>query len=128
MKTKQSSKRKWKRGKKKLGNGLLVNSQRLKTYALTIVLGTNSLNVDFDLTVKEGDFPAEPVKDFEQIHQHTYREQKEEMENAIRILKMTDEEVVNTSYLQRSCSLSLISQLDRVIDSDLSQNLLKLLK
>jgi hypothetical protein len=56
-----------------------------------------TLNVDFDLTVKEGDFPAEPEKDFEQIHQHTYREQKEEMENAIRILKMTDEEVVNTS-------------------------------
>ncbi len=35
--------------------------------------------------------------DGEIIHQHTYREQKEEMENAIRILKMTDEEVVNTS-------------------------------
>jgi hypothetical protein len=56
-----------------------------------------TLNVDFDLTVSEGDFPAEPEKDFEQIHAHTYREQKEEMENAIRILKMTDEEVVNTS-------------------------------
>jgi hypothetical protein len=56
-----------------------------------------TLNVDFDLTVSEGDFPAEPEKDFQQIHQHTYREQKEEMENAIRILKMTDEEVVNTS-------------------------------
>ena len=58
---------------------------------------SNNLNVDFDLTVKEGDFPAEPVKDFEQIHQHTYREMKEEMENAIRILKMTDEETVSTS-------------------------------
>jgi hypothetical protein len=56
-----------------------------------------TLNVDFDLTVSEGDFPAEPEKDFEVVHQHTYREQKEEMENAIRILKMTDEEVVNTS-------------------------------
>jgi hypothetical protein len=28
---------------------------------------------------------------------HTYLEQKQEIENAIRILKMTDEEVVNTS-------------------------------
>jgi hypothetical protein len=56
-----------------------------------------TLNVDFDLTVSEGDFPAEPEKDFEQIHQHTYREQKEEISNAIRILKMTDEELVNTS-------------------------------
>ena len=57
----------------------------------------NNLNVDFDLTVKENEFPAEPQRDFEQIHQHTYREQKDEMENAIRILKMTDEETVNTS-------------------------------
>ena len=58
---------------------------------------TKNLNVDFDLTVKEGEFPAEPQRDFEQLHAHTYREMKEEMENAIRILKMTDEEVVSTS-------------------------------
>jgi len=56
-----------------------------------------TLNVDFDLTVDEKDFPKEPEKDYEQIHQHTYREMKEEMENAIRILKMTDEETVSTS-------------------------------
>ncbi len=57
----------------------------------------NTLNVDFDIITKDSEFPKEPEKDFEIIHQHTYREQKEEMENAIRILKMTDEEVVNTS-------------------------------
>jgi hypothetical protein len=57
----------------------------------------NNLNVDFDLTVKESAFPAEPQREFEQIHVHTYREMKEEMENAIRILKMTDEETVSTS-------------------------------
>jgi hypothetical protein len=57
----------------------------------------NNLNVDFDLTVKESAFPAEPVKEHTTIHQHTYNEQKEEISNAIRILKMTDEEVVNTS-------------------------------
>ena len=56
-----------------------------------------NLNVDFDITVSEGNFPAEPEKDFEVIHTHTYKEMKEEMENAIRILKMTDEETVNTS-------------------------------
>ena len=56
-----------------------------------------TLNVDFDLVCDEKDFPKEPEKDFEIIHSHTYREQKEEIENAIRILKMTDEELVNTS-------------------------------
>jgi hypothetical protein len=56
-----------------------------------------TLNVDFDIVGSDKDFPVEPERNFEQIHQHNYREQKEEMSNAIRILKMTDEEVVNTS-------------------------------
>ena len=58
---------------------------------------SQNLNVDFDITVKEGEFPKEPERSFEQLHIHTYREQKDEMENAIRILKMTDEETVSTS-------------------------------
>jgi hypothetical protein len=57
----------------------------------------NTLNIDFDLTVSESELPKEPQRDFEQIAHHTYREQKEEISNAIRILKMTDEETVNTS-------------------------------
>jgi hypothetical protein len=57
----------------------------------------NTLNVDFDLTVSEKDFPKEPEREFEQMGRHNYLEQKQEIENAIRILKMTDEETVNTS-------------------------------
>jgi uncharacterized protein with gpF-like domain len=49
------------------------------------------------LTVSEKEMPKEPEKDFVTLHQHSYNEQKEEISNAIRILKMTDEEVVNTS-------------------------------
>jgi hypothetical protein len=57
-----------------------------------------TLNVDFDLECSdEADFPKEPERDFEQLHFHTYKDMKEEIENAIRILKMTDEEVVSTS-------------------------------
>jgi hypothetical protein len=57
----------------------------------------NQLNIDFNLTTKEADFPTEPQKDYEYLHTSTYRETKKELENAIRILKMTDEETVNTS-------------------------------
>ena len=39
----------------------------------------------------------EPEKDFESFHDWQYKEMVEEIENAIRILKMTDEEVVSTS-------------------------------
>ena len=58
---------------------------------------SNNLNIDFDLTVAEKDLPKEPERDFEQIGSHTYRESKKEISNAIRLLKMTDEETVSTS-------------------------------
>ena len=58
---------------------------------------SNNINVDFDLPTDGTDFPIEPERSFEVIHRHTYNEMVEEIENAIRILKMTDEETVNTS-------------------------------
>jgi hypothetical protein len=57
----------------------------------------NQLNIDFDLTVKESDLPKQPERDFVTMNEYEFRNQKEEIANAIRILKMTDEEVVNTS-------------------------------
>ena len=83
--------------KKELFAFAIANIDKAQNVRTNYRQWSNNLNVDFDLTVKEGEFPAEPTRDFEQIHQHTYREMKEEMENAIRILKMTEEEVVNTS-------------------------------
>ena len=57
----------------------------------------NVLNVDFDIVTSETDFPQEPERDFETMNVHTYRDMKEEISNAIRILQLTDEEVVSTS-------------------------------
>jgi hypothetical protein len=83
--------------KKEIGKWAIANFSKAENLRTNYRSWNNNLNVDFDIIVKEGDFPAEPQKDFEVVHTHQYNEQKEEMENAIRILKMTDEEVVNTS-------------------------------
>jgi len=83
--------------KKELFTFAIANIDKAQNVRTNYRNWNNNLNVDFDLTVNENEFPAEPTRDFEQLHQHTYREMKEEMENAIRILKMTDEETVNTS-------------------------------
>jgi hypothetical protein len=58
---------------------------------------SKSLNIDFDLTVNENEMPIQPERDFVTMNEYEFRNQKEEIANAIRILKMTDEEVVNTS-------------------------------
>jgi hypothetical protein len=75
----------------------IANIKKAENFRTNYRSWNNCLNIDFDLTVSEKDLPKEPERDFEQLHQHNYREQKEELSNAIRILKMTDEEVVNTS-------------------------------
>ena len=83
--------------RKEIGKWAIANFSKAENIRTNYRAWSNNLNVDFDITVKEGQFPAEPEKDFEVIHTHTYREMKDEMENAIRILKMTDEETVNAS-------------------------------
>ena len=55
------------------------------------------LNIDFDITVDESKLPKEPVRDYTIVGSYEYTETVNEIENAIRILKMTDEEVVSTS-------------------------------
>jgi hypothetical protein len=53
--------------------------------------------VSFNLPAGTIELPEAPEKDYESYHDWQYREMIEEIENAIRILKMTDEEVVSTS-------------------------------
>ena len=83
--------------RKEVGKWAIDNFSKAENLRTNYRNWNNTLNVDFDIITKEGNFPAEPEKDFEVIHRHTYTEQKQELANAIRILKMTDEETVNTS-------------------------------
>ena len=55
------------------------------------------VQVSFCLPAGSIELPEAPEKDFKSYHEWQYNEMIEEIENAIRILKMTDEEVVSTS-------------------------------
>ena len=83
--------------KKEVQDYAIANIKKAENFRTNYRSWNNSLNIDFDLTVTESALPKEPTKDFESMSVYNYREQKEEIANAIRILKMTDEEVVNTS-------------------------------
>jgi hypothetical protein len=86
--------------KKEVQDYAIANIKKAENFRTNFRSWNNSLNIDFDLTVSEKDLPKEPVKDFESMSIYNYREQKEEISNAIRILKMTDEETVSTSTYQ----------------------------
>jgi hypothetical protein len=90
----QKAREKW---QKEIGKWAIDHFSKAENLRTNYRQWNKTLNVDFDLIVNESDFPAEPEKDYEVIHQHSYNEMKEELENAIRILKMTDEEFVSTS-------------------------------
>ena len=85
---------KWQKEVGKWAVGQITKAQNLRTNYRS---WSKTLNVDFDLTCEEADFPKEPQKEYDEIHRHTYNEMVDEIENAIRILKMKDEEVVSTS-------------------------------
>ncbi len=93
----QKQHEKW---KKELIDYAVANIKKAENFRTNFRSWNNQLNIDFDLTVSESDLPKQPERDFEQMSIHNYREQKEEISNAIRILKMTDEETVSTSTYQ----------------------------
>ena len=87
--------------RKEIGKWAIANFSKAENLRTNYRNWNNTLNVDFDIITKEGTFPAEPEKDFETIHQHSYREMKEDITNALTILKMTDEETVNASTMKQ---------------------------
>ena len=87
----------YKAWQKEIGKWAIANFSKSENLRVNYRSWNKTLNVDFDIITEETSFTTEPEKDFEVIHQHSYRESKNELENAIRILKMTDEETVSTS-------------------------------
>ena len=94
----EKAKEKW---RKEIGDWAIANFSKAQNLRTSYRSYNNTLNVDFDIITKESAFPTEPEKDFEVIHQHTYREMKEDITNALTILKMTDEETVNASTMKQ---------------------------
>ena len=87
----------WEKYKKELIAYATANIKKAENFRTNYRTWNSTLNIDFDLTVAESELPKCPEREFEVMNTHTYKDMKEEIENAIRILKMTDEETVNTS-------------------------------
>jgi len=84
---------KWNKEVSKLAVGVISKATDLSAHTRY----NGEIQVSFSLPAGTISLPDEPKKDYVIMQDWTYREQKEEIENAIRILKMTDEETVNTS-------------------------------
>jgi len=86
---------------KAVGEFAIANVAKAENFRTNYRAWNKTLNVDFDLTVSEYEFPKEPERNFTTMHQHTYNEIVEDITNALTILKMTDEETVNASTMKQ---------------------------
>jgi len=55
-----------------------------------------SVSINFDIPAGEINLPEEPSRHYDSISDWQYKESKEEIENAIRVLKMCEDEYINT--------------------------------
>lgn len=90
----QKSMDKWKKEVIKYAMDNVAKAENLRTNYRS---WNKTLNVDFDLTCNETEFPKEPERTYEVMAAHTYKDTVDEIENAIRILKLTNDETVSTS-------------------------------
>jgi len=95
----EKAREKW---RKEVQEYAIANIKKATNFRTSYRGYNNTLNIDYDIVVaKEGDLPVEPEREYEQMHQHQYRETKEDITNALNILKMTDEETVNASTMKQ---------------------------
>ena len=59
-----------------------------------------TLNVDFDLTCEPTDLPQQPTRDWENKAEWEVKQEVQEIQNALNILRMTEEEFVNASTMK----------------------------
>jgi len=85
---------KWRKDLVKIATANFAKAENVRTNYRS---WNNTLNIDFDLTLTGKDIPKEPEREGNVMRDHEYKEIVEEIENAIRILQMSDEEVINTS-------------------------------
>jgi len=95
----EKAREKW---RKEVQEFAIANVKKATNFRTSYRHYNNTLNIDYDIVIaNEKDLPVEPERDFEVIHQHSYREMKEDITNALTILKMTDEETVNASTMKQ---------------------------
>jgi hypothetical protein len=77
----------------------LSNVKKADNFRIVHRSSQNVVNIDFDVPVTAS-LPAEPNRDYTQISEWKYTEIKGEINNALNILRMTDEEYVNASTMK----------------------------
>ena len=61
---------------------------------------SNLMNIDYDIPTDKIKLPEEPTRNFNTVADYVYKDTIEEITNALNVLRMTDEPVVNASTMK----------------------------
>ena len=84
---------KWREQVAKLAATKINKAENLRA----VVRYNGVVNVEFDLPKDSVNLPTEPEKNYDSMLDWQYKDTKEEIENAIRILNMCDDEHISTA-------------------------------
>ena len=89
----QKATEKWEKDVQKL---VIANLKNIEDFSANTNY-RNEVRVNFSIPAGTIELPKSPEREVQTINQWQYNEQKEELSNAIRILKMSEEDYVNAS-------------------------------
>ncbi len=89
----EAAHKKWEQQVTKLATAKFSKATNLRVN----VRYNGNVNIDFDLSADVIKLPEEPTKNYEVVPDWQYKDNKEEIENAIRVLKMCEDELISTA-------------------------------
>ena len=78
----------------------MANQSKGTNIRVNIQSWRNVVNIDYDLPLDKVKLPEEPTRDFKTMADYEYKNTIEEITNALNVLRMTDELVVNASTMK----------------------------
>jgi hypothetical protein len=90
----QAAHDKWLDDVKKLA---MANLSKGVNIRINVRTWNNTMNIDYDIPLDKIKLPEEPERNFTTMAEYVYKDTVEEITNALNVLRMTDELVVNAS-------------------------------
>jgi hypothetical protein len=94
----------WKAYQDALTAYAIVNISKAENFRTSYRSWNSKINIDYDVPTGLEGCPDEPKRDFTTMAEYEYRNAKEEITNALNILKMTEDEFVNASTMKAIAS------------------------
>jgi len=94
----------WKQYQTQLQNYAVANISQATEFRVSHRAYNSLVNIDYNVPTNLPNFPVEPKRDFEVVYEHTVTSAREEITNALNILRMTDEEYVSASTMKSIAS------------------------